>query len=176
MNIIATTLSHLPLSDEQSPIPDFAIKACSNKGRPIENFALQLRYILRYKSIGIHHNVDTYIPPGASKEEVRQISIRNPNPNTGEEVSSDYCTQLSLFYNLKPGNNILVGQGKNKPLFIARIASYPYYQPSMPEDSGFTNPAKEWHFHRIMIDNIKKVPSDFPWKGFLKTIAPYTPL
>ena len=102
MDIIATTLSQLPLSDEQSPIPDFAIKACSNKNRTIENFALQLQYILRYKSIGIHHNVYAYIPPGASKEEVRQISIRNPDPNTGEEVSPDYCTQLSLFYNLKP--------------------------------------------------------------------------
>lgn len=176
MDIIATTLSHLPLSDEQSPIPDFAIKACSNKGRPIENFALQLRYILSDKSIGIHHNVYAYIPPGASKEEVRQISIRNPDPKKRKEVSDNYCGQLSHFYNLKPGNHILVGKGQNEPLFLARIASYPYYQPSIPEDSGFTNHDQEWHHHRIRIDKIKKVPADFPWKGFQKTLAPYNPL
>ena len=148
------------ISHEEMATLIHSIKWVHKPGKNDQNFETKhLGFTLQDKSIGVHFGNCAPLQENVTDE---QIKASHP------ECKLPARKMLRTFrndYNI--GDTILIGQGRDKCLYVAEISSTYYFHPMEDEDICH---------HRRRICNIRRVPDGFCRRPLIQTLSAYEPL
>ena len=148
------TMSYPTVSNEMArELAKFVIKSYTNGSK----FDKWNQFNLEDKSIGIYYGINQNLGTDLTDEELRNI-CNYPKASRN---------QILMFKNdIKKGDWIIIGQGKEKSLYLAKIDSDYYYQENESEP-------EEFYRHRRKITCIHKLPDDFVRKSSMYTVSKF---